>query len=703
MPSKPQPRDAETEKIHLNYCYGGASVDYKLAIANSFFSSQALDFRTFPSQTSVLPGATAIGLNTTDLIQVMDQDLNGVRYGVGDTGNLYRIDTSNNFSEIAKLSENGSAGLLYYQVTDQLYIPGQTKASLYGQVTSGISGSPSFRQDNFAQSASTAPGVTNLFNTGDGFFDGIVRNSASGYSASGVTKTSQITTTTATGTWPVPIAISEVPGKFCFFAPDIEPFYSIAVNVTAIGTGDWTLTLHDSLNNPLIAITITHANMVVGYNEFVFGKQIRALVNASQTGSSPTYHWHITSTVGDGTIAVVPLNGGTGATGDCTSADFLLFAYRLVQTNNGWHPTAYFTGQGKALLCIGNGPYLSTYDFSNDANPTNGQWVRHGLTFKLGYEVCGTTTNNQYLVIGVERRSKSASHNFQDGALYFWSGSNQSQADFVIDIPMGAPYGLQTFNNVTYFVVAGSLYAWSGGQTVLKVRKLAYQNTDYTNVTDTTLVAPNMMAIRYNLLMIGYPSSTTNIAIDYGVYTWGSVELMYPNSLGFSYALSNGVLNNNTDGNTNLQIGCVYNFVDTMYTPWKYTDSNSVTHFGVDLINNSSTPAPNFNLRSLIYDGGVSYKTKNSLRMQVTFLPLPTGYTLQAFYSLNRGADVLSDNAAVGDEKLVFEIDNARFHELQWGFYGTSSGATIPAVITGLTMEIQPLEDESDLRAPETT
>src|SRR6185503_13263307 len=179
--------------------------------------------------------------------------------------------------------------------------------------------------------------------------------------------------------------------------------------------------------------------------------------------------------------------------------------------------------------------------------------------------------NNQYLVVAVERRSTNANRNFQDGALYFWSGSNQAAPDFVIDIPMGAPYSVQNVNNIIYFYVAGSLFAWSGGQTVIKVRKMAYQNTDYLNAVDSTIVNPNMIAIRYNIAMLGYPSSTTNPNIDYGVYSWGAVELSYPNSFGYSYEPSHGNLNNNTSGITNLQIGCVYNFVDSMYISWAYT------------------------------------------------------------------------------------------------------------------------------------
>lgn len=673
MPKQPSYSDAESEKIHLNYFQGGVQVSEKLGIPNSFYYSQNLDFRSDPSRISVLPGTTRIGGNVTDLIQAMEQDVNGVRYGIGNTGNLYKIDTSNNFSEIARLTENGSAGLLYNQVTDQLYIPGQTAVSMYGQVTTGNSGQPQFRKNLFAQSSSNAPGVTNLFNASDGFFDGIARS-------------------TATSTYNVPLALSEAPGDFCFFAPDIEPFYSIQVFVVAKGTGDWTLTLHDSLNTQLAQVTVTNANLTAGVmNEFRFASPIRALVNASQTGNSPTYHFHLTSTVADGTAQVVN-------SADLSSANFLLYAYRLIQTKNGWHPTALFTGTGKPLLCIGNGQYLSTYDFSNDSAPTNQQWVRHQLSFKHGYEVCGLSTNNQYLVIALERRSTNGNRNFQDGQLVFWSGSNQSAPDFVIDIPMGSPYGLQTFNNVTYFVCAGSLFAWSGGQTVIKVRKLAYQNTDYLNAVDSTIVAPNMMSIRYNLLMIGYPSSTTNVNLNYGVYSWGSVEVMYPNSLGLSYTLSNGLLNSSPTNN--LQIGCVYNFVDSMYVPWQYTDASSVTHYGVDLVNNFSTPATTFNFQTLIYDGGVSYKTKEALRMKLTFLSLPAGYTLQAQYSINRGAFQLSPTAQVGDTALVFEIDQGRFHELQWGFTGTTSGAMSPLELTGVTMEILPLPEEADVAAP---
>lgn len=687
------PKNTEKFKIHQEAFTGGASISTKLAVANSFFDSQCLDFRTDPAQLSVLPGARQMATNLTDLVTAMDQDLNGVRWAVGDLGAIYKINTSNVVSKVAQMTENGSAGLLYNQISDQLYVPGQTSVSMYGQVTSGAAGNPQFRSNTFAKSASTAPGCVNLYNTVDGFFDGAARNNAQTVGAAGaITSPSQVSSTTATNAYALPTAISETTGNFCFFAPDIEPFFSIAVFVGTVGTGNWTLTLHDSLNNQLAAVTITHANVVVGWNEFVFGKQVRGFVNASQTGNSATYHFHLTSSVANDTATCNCINAG-----DLSSANFLLFAYRLVQPNNGWHPTALFTGSGQPLLCVGNGPYLSTYNFGNDAGPTNSQWSRHTLTFRTGDEVCGLTTNNQYLVIGVERRSTNANRNLQRGALYFWSGSTNAP-DFVIDVPMGAPYGLYTFNNVTYFVCAGSLFAWSGGQTVIKVRKIAYQNTDYLNAVDSTIVNPNMLTTRYNLMMIGYPSSTTSTILSYGVRSWGTVELTFPNSYGTSYLLSSGNTLN-ASPISNLRIGCVQNFVDSMYTSWSYTDAGGVTRYGIDLVDNFSAPASSFNWTSLIYDGGVRYHRKKLLRYKMNFLALPANTTLQAWYKLDRGPQVTSVTAVAGDTSIVLEVNNGRFYELQWGLQGTcTTSATGPPTITGITVELDPLEDESNLR-----
>lgn len=719
MASSKQPKNSESFVINNQYFQGGITVDYKMGIANSFYNSQNLDFRTFPSQMSVLPASRAIASNLQDCVTAIRQDLDGVRWGLGDQGFLYRIDTSNNVTTVGQIPEDGSAGLYYSQITDQLYLMGQSSASMYGRVTRGTSGKePIFRINQFAESASTGSGTTQLYDYTDGLYDtGIYRNNANTVGlAQGITSPSQVTDNASTQvtvngttyggyTYTLPSTIIEdaTPSSFnngCFFLPDIEPFYSIAVYVDKIGTGNWTLTLHDSVDNELASKTITNADMVTGWNNFIFGSQVRAFVNASNTGIQPTYHFHLTSSVSGDSATV-----WTFYQNDLSSCDFLLFAYRLVEPNNKWHPTAYFTGGGQPTLCIGNGNYLSTYNFGNDANPSNGQWIRHALSFKPGEEVCGISTNNQYLVIGTEVTSNEPTKNNQYGCLYFWDGSTNNPS-IIINLPMGAPYGLYTFNNVTYFACAGSLYAWSGGQTVLKVRKLAYQNTDYMDVEDQTKVYPNGSTSRYNILMMGYPSYTTDPNIDYGIWSWGAVELTFPNSYGYSYSQSivefdsatSTTTNQNYTSTNQLKLGCVVNFVDAMFSSWQYTDSSGVVHSGLDVIDNFSNPSTYATWTSLIYDGGVVYKQKEAVRNKVYFEALPTGWELTPWWIVDRGQINYGATATSGATEVVTEWNNLRFHELQWGFNLVNTGsATAPAVILGISSEIKTLSDEGDI------
>lgn len=693
------PKDSGKLTINMGTFVGGESIDYKNGITSSFLKSEGLDFRSKASQMSVLPGVSALSGASAVLVDLpvdMVQDPNGNRWIIGDQGNLYKLDTSNVLTKVATMTEVSGYSIVYNQLSDMLYITGQQTVSMYGP----LSGSPALKDMQFGKSASSANGVVNVFNSSTNNWDGSARNNLQTLALTqGVTAASQVTTNAGTNTYTVPAAISEASADRCAFSPDIEPFYSIAVYVKTKGTADLILTLHDGFNRALATITIPNASLTAAaYNEFVFAAPgIRSFTGAIQSGLSAAYHFHLTNSA-TGTANTV----GTLTTGQLSTVDFILFNYRMVKTNNGWHPSTIFTGNG-FMLCIGNGQYLSTYNFSNDANPSNNVWQRMRFPIDAGFEICGLSQNNQYLVIAAEKRSSSSSKQFQEGYLYFWDGQNATY-NFKIQLPMGAPYSVYTFNNITYFICAGALYAWGGGQQVIKIRPIAYQNTDYLGTVDTTIVNPNMMSPRYNLLMIGYPSKTTNVNIKHGVYSWGAVELIYPNSFGYSYRLSHATYN--YSASNNLQIGMVKNFVDTMFISSRKTVAGVTTYY-LDILDNNSTPAPYFEFQTLIYDGGVRYKQKQFNRYKVNFLPWPANATLTVWYSTERGSQQTSDpvtftsySPSTGDTSIVIDIpsSNGRFYEGQWGFYGTNSGpATVPT-FTGVTMEVDPLQSEADLR-----
>lgn len=689
------PKDSSKLTVNLGSFEGGESIDFKNGIANAFLRSEAFDFRSKASQMSVLPGATALSGASAVLVDLpveMVQDPSGNRWLLGDAGNLYKLDTSDVLTKVATMTDGCGYGMVYNQLSDMLYITGQQTVSMYGP----LGGSPALKDMQFAQSASSANGLVNLYQALTNNYDGAARNNLQSLALTqGVTALSQITTN-ATNTYSVPNAISETATNKCPFSPDLEPFYSIGVYFDTVGTGDATLELHDGFNRVLASIVITHANIATGYKEFVFAAPgIRSFTGAIQSGLSAAYHWHIKSSVSSDTMKVRVLTAN-----DLSTADMVLFNYRLAKTSNGFHPATIFTGNG-FMLCIGNGQYLTTYNFANDANPSNNVWQRARFPIDAGYEINSISQNNQYLVIAAEKRSNNANRNFQEGALYFWDGQNATY-NFKIQLPMGAPYSVYTFNNITYFVCAGALYAWGGGQQVIKVRPIAYQNTNYLNAVDSTIVNPNMMASRFNLLMIGYPSITTNVGIKFGVYSWGSVELVYPNSFGYSHALSHATYNYSAANN--LQIGMIKNFVDTLYIASRKTVSGVTTYY-LDVINNSSQPAAAFSWDSLIYDGGVRYKQKELSRIKVSFLPWPANATLNVYYALERGAQVSADpnggnpySPAAGDTSIIIDI-NKRFYEAQWGVFGTCSNPATPPTITGIAVEIDPLGSEADLRS----
>lgn len=723
-----QQKEIEFPKINLPTFIGGMSVDLKNGINGSHYQSLAMDFRQKASQMTILPGLKNIATNTqlSDRILCMEQDLNGFRYGVGHLGYVYEINKSNVVSQLGQLDGNGGAGMAYSPLNDNLYMSAQRTVSLYGQCTQM---SPQLSVGHFGPSASVAPAVIYTFNTTTNSYDGnndannaysaptgytnTMRNNLNSLTATGITPSnySTLVTNNLTNFYNPGTSVLETAGNYCAFVPDIEPFYAVAVYLLGKGTGNLTLTMHDTMNNNLGSVTVANASLPSsGWVLFTFSAQIRAFVNQVTSNTTSTgYHFHITDSVSSDTnMKIATINSSK-----LDGANFVLFADRLVATHNGWHPMTMFN----QYLVVGNGNYVSTYNFGNDSDPNNSQWVRHQLLLDVGYEVTGVSNAGQYLVVTAARFSTDGTRQYQGGYIYYWDGINNGFNDKV-PIPYGAPYSPQCFNNVVYFYCSGSFFAYvPGSPTINKVRYIGYQNTDFLNTSDTTIVNPNMMTSRYGLLLMGYPSSTTNTNLNMGIYTWGAVELIYPNSFGYSYLPSTQMQTASgqyqSNNYTNYQIGMIENFVDTLYMSYSYVDHNGTTQYMLDLLDNTCGLAPNFNFTCLMWDGGVRYKYKEGLRLKINFTNLPANVTLKPWYSIDRGPQMFADpkgtSYAVNGSNSVavttafINIPYGRGHEFQWGFTGAVTGTVLTSpAITGISFEVNPLPDEMDLK-PDTS
>jgi hypothetical protein len=347
-------------------------------------------------------------------------------------------------------------------------------------------------------------------------------------------------------------------------------------------------------------------------------------------------------------------------------------ATRLVDSSNGIHPVVNF----QQFTCVGNERYLSAWEPLSD-DPTNAEWQRHRLTFPPGYEVCGLTTTDEFLVIACEKRSTNSAKDFQDGKLFMWDGQATTY-NFFIDVPEGSPQSIATYGNIVYFIANGVLYAWPGGKQITKVRTLTDTDTEFSGVNDDTQNFPNMLAIRRGVLLLGYPSTTNNQTVQHGVYSWGAVDKNYPQVFGYNYTIS--TTTRTYDGVNTLSIGCVKSFGDELYVSWR--DDSKSFNYGLDVVDNSSAPAATASWESLIFDAGAAFKRKNAYRLKITTKSLPSGVIVKPKYKIDRTSSWTYGSDFTSGTSSITSLGNQKFNEIQYGFDVECSGSLPPEILS---------------------
>lgn len=644
--------------IILSNFVGGWSTDKKVGIEHSFAYSQSIDFRKSPSQLTVLSRTAREDSNVVkDLVQNAVMTNDGSVYSIGSQGYFYRRSTAGVWSTIGNLPP-AEFGMAYRQDQNAIYIAHATTVSQFDPISSSPSLKPNFY--NISQSTYNNTSITG-FN---------VNTDQSG----GDKTTAILTTTTETNT------------SIRYLQSDIEPLNKIGVFVKTKGTGNWTLTLHDGLNTVLGTVTIATANITANaWNYFVFSSPIRLQV----APASQTYHFHLTSTVADGTVS-------STATNDLSTCDLQVWADRLVSPNNGMHPMTTF----QQFVCIGNEHYLSVWEPLGEPSPSNAAWQRHKLTFPPGYEVCGLAVFNEYLAIACEKKT-TGTQTPQDGIIFFWDGLSSTYNYFTL-VPEGSPYAIHQNKNVLYYYAGGAWYVMASVTSQpIKIRTMPFGENSYNNNNNSTIIYPYAATVRNGVQLMAWPSITTNSNIKFGVYSWGQVDKNYPNSFGYSYLLSTG--STTYSAQNNLTIGMVQSFGDNLLISWR-DDLNG--GYGVDVVNSNSKPAAFSSIETLIYDLGYVGKEKEAEYIQSTYLPLPNGVEIVIKYSINRGTWVESErfsNTNTWQEIAnyaqldIFNSDEkgGRFYELQLGIdIYCDDTVTESPTITSLSTVIDTLNQE---------
>lgn len=638
----------QNEIINQQAFFGGSSFDKKLGTEASMQYLRGFDWRKNPSQLVQGMQARRIDSKNLDGLPVnIVQVITGERFMITDVGSLWLIKVDNTLQKVGDLGERSGIGMLYRTDTDLLYIAGETSIHTYG----------------FIQDASNRKLTRNFLGT----------NSSTNTSGSYPSVRSGGTSTYTLGT-----AINEAENQKLYFTSDIEPLETLRLNFADKGTGDVTVVIHDPLDRTIATKTLTASELTAlipsgaGEVDFDFSPVAELLVKPN----ARTYHAHVYVSTGSTTIK--------SSENSLNTADFEIDASRLVPTRNGFHCMEHFL----QYIAIQNGRYLSLYEPLSDSNPSNTEYLRHKLTMPDGFEGCGMAKTDEFLIQAFEKVSTDADRVSNEGLLVFYDGLSGTY-NFYIELTEGAPQALFTKGNIPHVIVGGTLYVYLGGKELTRVRDLPFTDNDFTGVKDNTRLYPYSMASFKKMLHVGFPGSTSNEALEFGIYSYGSVMPEFVSSFGYSYQLSHGLLNTDV-GTTDLKIGCARGFGDELYIGWQ-----KGSQYGLDIIDSNCKVAESFKATVRQFDARNVHKQKGVNRVIISTEPVPEGTTVYPTYTLDNGTEEVSTVAMeAGDTQAVFTVDS-RFHVIDYGLQGSSeSTVTEPLRVTGIALEWDPLKDE---------
>lgn len=445
-------------------------------------------------------------------------------------------------------------------------------------------------------------------------------------------------------TYTLPTAISETAANRKTFTPTKDPQKSIAVQIAAVGTGNWTLTVHDAFNDTIASKTVANASLSTGLFEFIFDSPWRPLINQD-------YHFHLTSTVADGTVVTSVLN-------DLTTVTFVTF-FQFLVTDTQWHPIARFLN----FLVFGNERYIGKYEAT--------LYEPNFITLEAGYRVRCFAYWREYLAIGVVRGASITAND--SGRIYFWDGIAPT-FNYYIDVPEGG-INAMLGSKGKLFVFAGyqlDLLEYQGGDYASKIKRMP-------KVTPDTFaeIYPGALTMWKTLLRIGVAGNSDSGDISKGVYTWGSLNERYPVSLGNDYPPSTG----NYTG-TNLRIGATTVVGQKLLFSWQDNVS-----YGVDYIDDSNPPFTTGTIEFLVDDANAIWKQKAFNTLLAVFQPLVSGQTVTVKYRLDDDTAFTSlAETTVGATQSYLVVGGDRYQRRQVAVDLATTTTTSP-VLLALTSE----------------
>lgn len=635
-----------------NTLVGNVGYQLRLSVSSNGTNSETLS-QSFVPKTGVWQ---QVGVSWTASTSTAIFYLNAVQLGTR-VGTLTSIaDTTARFAVGANFNSGGSATNFYNGLIDEVQVYNMTQSysdffnALSQQISSTSAGLKGYWKFNGDYVDATA-NANDLTSSGSPSFTTDVPFS------SPTTRLDIDQSATTTGnTYTPPTSISETSSNRLTFTPAKDPQKSVAFLVATVGTGAWTVTIHDSFNNTIATSTITNANMATGYVEFTYASNWRPLTNFTNS-----YHLHITSTVADGAVT-------TTTASNLETVSYRTY-YQFLVTDTAWHPMTRFLN----FWVVGNEKWVGKYEatlYEPNKIALGANW-RARCFGKWG----------EYLVIGAMRGSNI--YDFDTGKIFFWDGYSPTY-NYSVEITDGGVNALLGVGDKLY-IWAGyrnQLLEYTGGLTARKIKYIPKLET-----TKYSEVYPQAVTMWQSLLRYAPSGSSNSETFQKGVYTWGQSSIRYPEVLSYDYIPSTG----NNGSTVNVGLIMVVNNKLLM----GYQDGLS---YGVDYIDPTTTSFGSGTIEFLVDDQDQIWKQKDALNIKVVFSPIVSGDSFSLKYKINgeNNWSASTTTTTTDDTSLVLSVPTGRYNEFQFACDFSTSNTETP-ILKGLGFEINDLKEEETI------
>lgn len=415
-----------------------------------------------------------------------------------------------------------------------------------------------------------------------------------------------------------------------------DPLKEITIDVDVVGSGDWTITVHDAENNEIGTVTIVNGSMSAADITFTFSTALRLIIGNS-------YHFHVTTTVADGGV-------DTSTNNDLEAAEFIIEYGVLISAE--FHPMVVVEDK----LIIGNDQYLAVFDQAT--------YKPNKVLLERGFKVRSITRVNEYIVVSCYKGASV--DEAEESRNFYWDTIAPSWNFYSDTTSIGPANALTNSGDVLRGIYGNRGGLYDGDSPAIKV----FEQIPKLLRGKVLNIFPGAIADLDGITLIGISGSTDDSSgLEQGIYAYGSENTVIGEALTLLHLIST-----ETTQGTSLKIGFVKVFGDDIYFSWR--DDSS---YGVDKISPDANAATSGVYESLIFDNGDADKSKLFIHQISTFESLASGESITNKSKLERASSFTAGTAAntTGDRR-VKDLFMGRFKELEVGFTIASTSNTFP-------------------------